>query len=144
MDVVGKRFNENFSYRWARIIDFLKLHYVLSQRTDTAYWTDIRDPDGIPQSLKDLLAIWRYRPPQPSDLPRMDEIFSTPSYLYVLYGMDYATEMNDGVAQAAEVERARQLFDDTQRQTRRLLTGLPGNREILQQIAQQGLPATAT
>ena len=29
MDIVARRFNATFSYRWARIIEFLKLHYVL-------------------------------------------------------------------------------------------------------------------
>ena len=30
MDIVAKRFNEKFRYRWDRIIDFLKLHYILT------------------------------------------------------------------------------------------------------------------
>ena len=32
MDVVAKRFNATTHYRWGRIIDFLKLHYVLTKR----------------------------------------------------------------------------------------------------------------
>ena len=31
MDIVSKRFNEKFLYRWDTIIDFLKLHYVLTK-----------------------------------------------------------------------------------------------------------------
>jgi hypothetical protein len=31
MDTVAARFNEAFTYRWERVIDFLKLHYVLSR-----------------------------------------------------------------------------------------------------------------
>ncbi|MGH8188318.1 MAG: tryptophan 7-halogenase, partial [Steroidobacteraceae bacterium] len=34
MDIVAARFNDVTTYRWGRIIDFLKLHYVLTQRTD--------------------------------------------------------------------------------------------------------------
>ena len=51
MDVVAKRFNSTFNYRWDRIIDFLKLHYILSKRTDNAFWIDNRDPATIPHSL---------------------------------------------------------------------------------------------
>ncbi len=40
MDIVAERFNANTMYRWGRIIDFLKLHYVLSKRRDTAFWRD--------------------------------------------------------------------------------------------------------
>ncbi len=35
MDVIGARFNATTHYRWGRIIDFLKLHYVLSKREDS-------------------------------------------------------------------------------------------------------------
>ena len=42
MDIVARRFNDTFSYRWDRIVDFLKLHYVLSKRDDSDYWRDNR------------------------------------------------------------------------------------------------------
>src|SRR6185437_6987097 len=48
MDIVAKRCNETTHYRWERIIDFLKLHYILSQRTDSKFWIDNRDPGSIP------------------------------------------------------------------------------------------------
>ncbi|KTF05757.1 tryptophan halogenase [marine sediment metagenome] len=48
MDIVAKRFNDTFSYRWQRIIDFLKLHYMLSKRKDSAFWRDNRDSHTIP------------------------------------------------------------------------------------------------
>ena len=35
MDVVASRFNATTDYRWGRIIDFLKLHYVITKRRDT-------------------------------------------------------------------------------------------------------------
>ena len=37
MDIVAQRFNDTFSYRWERVIDFLKLHYALTRRHDTPY-----------------------------------------------------------------------------------------------------------
>jgi tryptophan 7-halogenase len=48
MDIVAKRFNDAFAYRWSRIIDFLKLHYVLSQRSDSSYWIDHRRAETQP------------------------------------------------------------------------------------------------
>ena len=35
MDLTAKNFNEEFTGRWEQIIDFLKLHYVLSARDDS-------------------------------------------------------------------------------------------------------------
>ena len=40
MAIVAARFNDAFRYRWQRTIEFLKLHYVLSKRSDSEYWRD--------------------------------------------------------------------------------------------------------
>ncbi len=63
MDVIASRFNATTHYRWGRIIDFLKLHYVLTKRTDSAFWRDNLLPETIPDRLKELLLLWRYQPP---------------------------------------------------------------------------------
>ncbi|WP_435336476.1 tryptophan 7-halogenase, partial [Klebsiella pneumoniae] len=42
MALLATRFNNRFNYRWQRVIDFLKLHYVLSERNDSPYWQDIK------------------------------------------------------------------------------------------------------
>ncbi len=52
MDIVAKRFNEVTMYRFGRIIDFLKLHYVLTKRTDSAFWRDNVDPATVPERLQ--------------------------------------------------------------------------------------------
>ena len=84
MDIVAKRFNERFRYRWDRIIDFLKLHYVLSQRTDSDFWLDNRKIETIPSHLLELMELWKYQPPSRSDLFQIEEIFPSASYQYVL------------------------------------------------------------
>jgi Tryptophan halogenase len=52
-------FNDTFRHRWERIVDFLKLHYVLSGRTDSRFWIDNRTRESIPDSLRDGLEYWR-------------------------------------------------------------------------------------
>jgi tryptophan halogenase len=88
MPIHAERFNTLFRYRWDRIVDFLKLHYVLSER-DEPYWRDHRDPASIPPRLADLLRLWRDQPPSRADLPAADEIFPAASYQYILYGMGF-------------------------------------------------------
>ena len=92
MDVIAKRFNRTFLYRWDRIIDFLKLHYLLSSRSDNAFWTDNRDPGSVPDSLEELVTLWRYQSPWQGDFDRATEVFPAASYQYVLYGMGFRTE----------------------------------------------------
>jgi hypothetical protein len=140
MEVVAKRFNETFRYRWDRIIDFLKLHYVLSRRNDHEYWRDHRVDGGIPESLRDFLTVWRHRPPWHGDFAHRDEIFSAASYQYVLYGMGFSTVARSGVGRADEAERARRLFSENVQLTDKWLHNLPTNRDLLRHVAQQGLP----
>lgn len=139
MDVVAKRFNETFLYRWDRIIDFLKLHYVLSKRTDSGFWIDNGDPATIPESLQELLTLWRYQPPWHDDFDRAVEVFPAASYQYVLYGMGYKTEASPMGLSAQSRAQAAQLFAQKQRATGQMLAGLPKHRDLLEKISTFGL-----
>jgi hypothetical protein len=134
MDIVARRFNERFHYRWDRIIEFLKLHYLLSQRDDSDYWRDHRDPSSIPERLQELLQIWAHRAPSRLDFFQNEEIFPAASYQYVLYGMGFRTRFN-GAAQAQERDRlARRQLEENARRTQKMVQGLPPNRELLRQL----------
>ena len=139
MAITARRFNETFLYRWDRIIDFLKLHYVLSQRTDDAFWIDNRDPATIPGSLKDALQLWQYQPPWHDDFDRAVEVFPAASYQYVLYGMGFATLPNPRGLSPELARRSDDLILRNEAETRALLETLPTNRELLGKIAQYGL-----
>ncbi|MES2442434.1 MAG: tryptophan halogenase family protein [Pseudomonadota bacterium] len=129
MDIHAGRFNALFRYRWDRIVEFLKLHYVLSER-DEPYWRAHRDPSSIPPRLADLLRIWEHQPPSRTDLPEMDEVFPAASYQYVLYGMGFAppamgTAPGDMAAALRHVEQ----------RARGLAASLPTNRAYLGALA---------
>jgi tryptophan 7-halogenase len=139
MDVVARRFNEAFTYRWERVIDFLKLHYVLSKRTDSAYWRDNREQASIPDRLAELLTLWRHRAPSRYDFGRIDEIFPSASYQYVLYGMGFRTEF-DAADQRPETQHmADACFREAQALTAKMLPALPANRELIAHIRRHGL-----
>lgn len=138
MDIVAKRFNETFCYRWQRIIDFLKLHYILSRRQEP-FWRDNCDPQTIPDSLQELMALWRYRAPADFDFASNNEVFPAASYQYVLYGMGFKTKFrrsakgNPGLAQ--------QQFELNQKMVNQATQQLPSNRELINKINQYGMHA---
>jgi hypothetical protein len=138
MDLVAKRFNEAFAYRWARIIDFLKLHYALSRRDDSDYWRDHRHPGSMPERLGELLQLWHHRAPSRGDLFRVDEIFPAASYQYVLYGMGFRPKL--AVPWAARIRQAEACFLNVSSVTRRLLGGLPRHRDLIRHLHAQGSP----
>ncbi len=129
MDLHAGRFNERFRYRWDRIVEFLKLHYVPSER-DEPYWRAHRDPVSIPPRLSDLLEIWRDQPPSVTDLPMADEIFPAASYQYVLYGMGYPAPPPGAIRNKANEAILGQMRQAEQR-GRSLAASLPGNRAYL-------------
>jgi len=138
VDIVAARFNEAFTYRWERIIEFLKLHYVLSKRSDSPYWLDHRKAASVPERLRELLALWRTRPPSRRDLARIEDVFPSASYQYILYGMGYPLE---GAPRASDLPSAADRhFHDAARLTARMLQLLPSNRELLAHIRAHGLP----
>ena len=139
MDLIAKRFNEVTHYRWGRIIDFLKLHYVLTQRTDSAFWRDNVDPDTLPERLKELMTLWKYQSPWFFDeFDRLEEVFPAASYQYVLYGMGFRTEVipEDTVS---SVPLAQRLLNQNERMINEMRTRLPKNRDLINKIFQFGL-----
>jgi SpoVK/Ycf46/Vps4 family AAA+-type ATPase len=137
MDIVAARFNEAFTYRWERVIDFLKLHYVLSERSDSRYWIEHRAPESIPDSLRERLALWRTRPPSRRDFARSEEVFPSASWQYILYGMGFRTEMAPRASDRPDL--ADEAFRETARLTARMLPALPSNRELIEHIRRHGL-----
>ncbi len=140
MDIVAKRFNDKFLYHWGRIVEFLKLHYVLSKRSDTEYWRDNCDPKTIPADLQDSLELWRYESPWRDDLPKFDELFSAASYQYVLYGMGFETKAPDVERRSfrANQAAAEKSFYDTNQRRAQLLNALPTNRELIGKVHEFG------
>jgi len=139
MDTVAKRFNETTSYRWSRIIDFLKLHYCITKRTDTPFWRENAEASTIPDRLQELMELWRFRSPWMFDeFDRIEEIFPPASYQYVLYGMGYDTAyLEDDLA--GEAQKASKLMGDNHRIAQQMCGQLPRHRELLRKIDQHGL-----
>ncbi|HVI99330.1 MAG TPA: tryptophan halogenase family protein [Sphingomonas sp.] len=139
MDVIAGRFNATTHYRWGRIIDFLKLHYVLTKREDSAFWRDNVLPETIPDRLRELLLLWKYQSPWFHDeFDRVEEVFPAASYQYVLYGMGFRTEV-EPEAIAGDARTAAQAMRENERQTERLRAGLPRHRTLIRKIHEYGL-----
>jgi len=139
MDTVAKRFNETFLYHWARVIDFLKLHYALSERRDSSFWVDNTRPENLPENLQTLLNLWRYQAPWHQDLNRSDELFSTASFQYVLYGMGFKTEPRATARRRDNQATAERLFAENAKRVEKMLSIMPSNRELLDKINEFGL-----
>ncbi len=127
LPVHARRFNELFKTRWERIVDFLKLHYALSERTEP-YWEAHRQAASRSNRLEELLTLWRSQPPSSYDFPMIEELFPAASYQYVLYGMSGRPTDRS----AAPIDLA--PLASVNNRTRALLAALPTNRDYLEPL----------
>lgn len=96
LEAAARQFNRNMADRYARAVDFLKLHYGLSRRTEP-FWRDNADPVSWTDQLRDHIEIWAHRPPTITDFPSRNDSFQYCSYQYVLYGMGFRTRAPAGL-----------------------------------------------
>jgi tryptophan halogenase len=111
------RFNRIMANRFYEILDFINMHYCLTERRDTPFWREVREPSRVNERLQAKLDYWRIKPPSPSDFEDMflpgqpdlplptagipgdhrspidnGRLFGVDSYEAILYGMDFLRE----------------------------------------------------
>jgi tryptophan halogenase len=133
LPIVEQRFNKDMTQRWGKVIDFLKLHYILSKREEP-FWQAMRAENSIPSHLSEQLKLWQYQPPQASDFSISIETFPAASYLYILYGMHFKTDVSHRPHLLSEPKMADKLFHLNQQATEQLSQRLPDHRALLTQL----------
>lgn len=83
------QYSEIMSHHYENIVDFLKLHYAISARSDTEFWKDNRDQSTWPDTLKAMLDHWKTDVPSIYDFGRSIQCFSATNYQFVLFGMGW-------------------------------------------------------
>jgi tryptophan halogenase len=131
---VARHYNAFMRGRYERIADFIKLHYCLTQRTDTPFWRDNADIRSVPASLQEKLAMWRYRPPHRLDFLTDLEMYLPASWQYVLYGMEFRTEMPAAAERYPRIDEARREFAMIREMSRRAIADLPSHRSLVARL----------
>jgi glycine/D-amino acid oxidase-like deaminating enzyme len=108
-DTSAHVFNDLMTRRYDTIIGFIKLHYCISKREEP-FWVDNRRPESIPEHLRDLLELWKFRPPSRFDFVLDHESFAYFSYQYILYGMNFETDYEAARGSLQSGKLADQLF----------------------------------
>ncbi len=134
---VARTFNRMMRERYERVADFIKLHYCLTQRTDSRFWTDNADPRSIPPSLQDKLDMWRARAPHRLDFLADVEMYPTSSWQYVLYGMEFATSLHPSAWQPARRDEAAAEFAMIAKLASHALADLPPHRALVDHLCQR-------
>lgn len=134
VDAPARRFNQLMAARFENIVKFLKLHYCLSRRPEP-FWRENADPATIPDELRELLRQWRYRPPGRFDFTLDVETFAFFNYQYILYGMEFQTDLSAGRSDFPKVAEAQRLFDRIRAFGEKAARDLPSHRKLVSQIS---------
>lgn len=127
-------FNNNMSQWFSHVIEFIKMHYCLTKRTDSAFWTENTHPDSIPDRLKELLDALRWRPMNVFDQSLRHAGFGEDSYEQILVGMGCVPDISgeehlypyDAIAGVKHTQVGKQV--------RLALSALPTHREVIDRI----------
>jgi len=116
------------------------LHYILTHRKDTDYWRDNCRQGSIPDSLQELVTLWRHQSPWHRDSQHVDEMFPSASFQYVLYGMGFHTRPNQTVRRSELTEQkiADRLFQENAARTQQLMASMPTNRDLINKVYTYG------
>ncbi|WP_428312888.1 tryptophan halogenase family protein [Hydrocarboniphaga sp.] len=134
----AQQFNEKMSGRYANVADFIKLHYCLSQRRDSAFWTDNCDRQSIPDSLQARIESWRYRVPDFVDIDYGQDTFIEGNWRQVLYGMGFRTDLSARRGAYRHSQFAQEAFRNIERQAAQAMKILPSHRELVEEICGRG------
>ncbi|TMO59806.1 tryptophan 7-halogenase [Pseudoalteromonas aurantia] len=139
LPVLEKRFNNAVIYTWERVIDFVKLHYCISDRQDSDFWIENRNTNSIPDSLLEKLSLWKHSYPTKDDFFSKFEVFDIENYLYILCGMKYGftKRLLDPQAMDRYGEQVVKVLMAAKEQQKLL----PDQRALLKKLKLHGFPS---
>ena len=137
-ELSARQFNAHMTTRYEHVVDFIKLHYFLSERTDTDFWHDNRAPSSASDKLKAKLEQWRHRPPSFLDVDAGHDIFDENSWQYILYGMGFQTDIGARAQSLRYYEDARREFESIRHQSENALSAVPSHRDLVNEILANG------
>ncbi|WP_049723690.1 tryptophan halogenase family protein [Gilvimarinus polysaccharolyticus] len=102
LEARAQQVNRRVEYIWERVIDFVQLHYLISDRQDSAFWRDCTAPTKMSDLLRERLLLWKNFIPTHYDFSADIEFFQRESFLAILYGMNYPTKALENNAEYDE------------------------------------------
>ncbi len=91
MSVAADYCNKVVSYTWERVIDFVQMHYCVSDRQDSEFWRANTNEAKLSDVLAERLAMWKINAPKKPDFFSRFDLFDVDNFLFVLYGMKFKT-----------------------------------------------------
>jgi tryptophan halogenase len=123
----AQRFNAQAAAEMEGIRDFIILHYVLTERDDTAFWRDVRAME-IPGSLRDRIALFRE---SAMAFQGGDDLFRVDSWAQVMLGQRLLPQQHHRMGEIIGASRLRQVMADMKGRVAEQVSLLPAHTAFL-------------
>jgi tryptophan halogenase len=120
-------FNRLTGREYARIRDFLILHYNATQRSDSDFWNYVRTME-VPDSLTEKVEIFRANG---QIFREEDELFTETSWAAVMMGQGIQMGGHNAMADAIDPATLRTEVDEMEKSIRFLVQHMPGHGDYL-------------
>ncbi|UYV17539.1 tryptophan 7-halogenase [Porphyrobacter sp. ULC335] len=122
-------FNRLTGREYARIRDFLILHYNATQRTDTDFWNYVRTME-VPDTLKEKVEIFKANG---QIFREEDELFTETSWAAVMMGQGISMGGHNAMADAIDPAKLSTEVNEMEQSIRYLVQHMPGHGDYLKQ-----------
>ncbi|MFU7528997.1 tryptophan halogenase family protein [Qipengyuania sp. ASV99] len=120
-------FNRLTGREYARIRDFLILHYNATSRTDSDFWNYVRTMD-VPDTLIEKVEIFKANG---QIFREEDELFTETSWAAVMMGQGVTMGGHNPMAESLDSAKTREEIDEMEQSIRFLVQHMPGHGEYL-------------
>lgn len=130
---LAQRYNARVAALYDEVVEYIVLHYRLSNRDDTDYWRTQRNETAVPDRLAQNLEIWKHALPVQADVAPTN-YFDHNTYTAALFGKGFYPGNSlwpERHLDAGKWRELRKVIDDTHK---RALGSLPGHRALLDSI----------
>jgi len=129
------RFNELMRNQYDISIDFVKLHYYLSSRTDSAFWRDNTAAESATAELREKMTAWAVGFPDIYDIRVVHSVFDHMGYQYIYFGMGRGSNSRSAMVMGhSNRQLAEKIFHTTYAAFDKAKSVLPNHREIIDRI----------
>lgn len=135
-------YNKQSALEFEQIRDFLILHYSVNERTDSAFFNDMRNLD-LPDTLRHKIALFKENGSLFRD---QNDLFLESSWLQVMYGQGITPNDYHGLVNTFSDEKLKEMLTRLLKLKREPLSQLPSHDEYLNGMvkrAKQNMSANA-
>jgi tryptophan halogenase len=128
-EAVTEEYNRQMGLEFEKIRDFLILHYLLNERTDSPFWIDCREMD-VPETLQRKMALFKS---SGRLYHEQEDLFTDSSWLQVMLGQGITPESYHPIADGMDKAKLDQMLGDIRHIVTTAAERLPRHEDFVRQ-----------